>query len=466
MSKPRAKNVDLLNDSPMRSIVLLTLPVIGSSLLQSLYNVTDTFWVSTFSSNAVAAVGAAGSFIWFTQSFMVMIRTGAQILVGQSFGRGDQDRADRLTAIGMQLSFFASILVAVLQLFFTPQLIGFIGLENPDTIRMAEAYLRISSFGLPFSYFAGVLTGVLSAVGNTRIAFRASAVGLVINMILDPLFILIFKQGASDTALATLIAQIVVIALMLNEIYKTQIFPTTFNRTGLGAFRKRYAREDYWEIFRLGIPSGLQTMLYSGISIFLSRIVAGFGEIEISAKKIGGQFENLAWTIAQAFGSSLNSFTAQNHAAGKTERLKTGYRAGINLSLIIGIIASVAMIIFPEQLLGIFFSNQAEIEAGARYMAIVGFSQIFQCVELMTTGAFSGRGNTLYPSIVISTLTVLRLPVALLLSNTSLGINGVWLAISVSSILKGIILWVSYEIQLKRDVRLYDENLVKADPES
>ena len=231
MSKPRAKNVDLLNDSPMRSIVLLTLPVIGSSLLQSLYNVTDTFWVSTFSSNAVAAVGAAGSFIWFTQSFMVMIRTGAQILVGQSFGRGDQDRADRLTAISMQLSFFASILVAVLQLFFTPQLIGFIGLENPDTIRMAEAYLRISSFGLPFSYFAGVLTGVLSAVGNTRIAFRASAVGLVINMILDPVFILIFKQGASDTALATLIAQIVVIALMLNEIYKTQIFPTTFNRT-------------------------------------------------------------------------------------------------------------------------------------------------------------------------------------------------------------------------------------------
>lgn len=449
MQKNKAHNVDLLNEKPIKSIVLLTLPMVASSLIQQLYNLTDTFWISYQGSEAVAALGAAGTFLWFTQSFMVMIRTGGQVLIGQASGAKDKKLVDELAASSIQLSILLGLVIGFIQLVFTPQQIAFVGLESQTTIGLAEAYLAISAVGVPFTFLTGVFTGILSAVGNTRIAFKASALGLVINMILDPVFIILLDMSAAGAAVATVIGQVVSFLIILRDVLRFELFPNALNVPKFAGLRKIYDKEHYSRIFRIGLPAGLQNALYSGISIVLNRTVASFGDIQISAKKIGGQFENLAWTVAQAIGSSLNSFTAQNIAARKYSRIKDGFRAGLVLSLGLGLFSTMIMVVFPNQILNIFFNNQAEIAAGVGYMVIVGYSQIFQCVELMSTGAFSGSGNTLYPSIVVSTMTLLRLPLAAALSATPLGIDGVWIAISATSVLKGLILYISYEITLR-----------------
>ena len=451
MSEKKINNtVDLLNDDPFDSIVALTLPTIGSSIIQQLYSITDTFWISNQGYNALAAVGTAGSFLNFNLALMVVIRTGAQILVGQAYGRKDYKGVYNLATIAMQYSAIASLLILILQLFLAPFEINFVGLNNPETVSLGISYLRISAIGLPFVFATGILTSILAALGNTKIAFKSSALGLFINMGLDPIFINVFNLSAKGAAIATVISQVTVLVLIVIGINRAEILANFLTLDNLPSFFKFYKGKAYLEILRLGIPAGLQTMLFSGAAILISRIVANFGDIEVSAQKIGAQFENLAWAVAQAFGTSLTAFTAQNLAAKQDKRLKRGYRSGLVLSFIIGALATILMVIFPEQVLQFFFSTEREIAAGARYMRIVGFSQIFQCIELMTSGAFAGQGKTLYPAIVVSALTVLRVPVASKLSQTSLGITGVWLAISVSTILKGLVLGISYEINLKR----------------
>lgn len=143
---------------------------------------------------------------------------------------------------------------------------------------------------------------------------------------------------------------------------------------------------------------------------------------------------------AEGFSAAVNTFVAQNYGAGNLKRVKKGYKTSMCVVVIWGLMCSVLLIGFPEPVFRIFIREPKVIPLGAEYLQIVGYSQLFMCIEITTQGAFGGFGKTVPPFLVGAVFTFLRIPVAKVLSRTVLGLNGIWWALTVSSIFKGVVL--------------------------
>ena len=148
---------------------------------------------------------------------------------------------------------------------------------------------------------------------------------------------------------------------------------------------------------------------------------------------------------ADGFSAALTAFVGQNYGAGQYERVKEGYKKTLMLSSILGIFATVLLIFGGEWLFSLFINEPEVIKQGADYLRILGYSQVFMCLEITTTGAFFGVGKTMMPSLISTIFTGLRVPAALILASTlALGVDGVWWSISLSSVVKGILLVISF----------------------
>ena len=178
--------------------------------------------------------------------------------------------------------------------------------------------------------------------------------------------------------------------------------------------------------------------------MILTRMVSGFGAEAIATQRVGGQIESISWNTADGFGAALNAFIGQNYGAGKMDRVKKGYKASLWTVGIWGLLITLLFVFAPNKIAGIFFHEQKAIETAVGYLVIVGLSESFLCVEMMTVGALSGLGKTRLCSIISITFTAMRVPVAVLLSRTVLGLNGIWWTITVTSVLKGILFVITF----------------------
>ena len=192
-------------------------------------------------------------------------------------------------------------------------------------------------------------------------------------------------------------------------------------------------------ICKIGIPTAIQGMVYCGISMVLTRMVSGFGAEAVAVQRVGGQIESVSWNTADGFGTALNAFIGQNYGAGKMDRVKKGYKASLCSIGIWGIFITMMFVFQPKAIAHIFFHEPKAIMIAIGYLVIIGLSEAFMSVELMTVGALSGLGKTHLCSVISILFTGARIPLAIVLSGTLLGLDGIWWALSVTSIVKGII---------------------------
>ena len=212
---------------------------------------------------------------------------------------------------------------------------------------------------------------------------------------------------------------------------------------GIQLFEKiplKYARG----ICKIGIPTALQGMAYCMISMVLTRMVSVFGAEAIATQRVGGQIESVSWNTADGFGAALNAFIGQNYGAGKMDRVKKGYQASLWTVGIWGLFITFLFVCFPEPISRVFFHEPLAIATSVGYMIIIGFSEAFMSVELMTVGALSGLGKTHLCSVISITLTSARIPLAILLSGTTLGLLGIWWALTATSVVKGIVFVMTF----------------------
>ena len=186
----------------------------------------------------------------------------------------------------------------------------------------------------------------------------------------------------------------------------------------------------------------------------IARIIAQWGPTAIAVQKVGSQIESISWMTAGGFQTAMGAFVGQNFGAKKWERVKRGYIVGMVIVSIIGILATLLLVFGARPLFTIFIQEEEAIRLGIDYLIILGYSQFFMCIEITTAGAFHGLGKTVPPSIVSISLNLLRIPVALILSATSLGLNGIWWAISISSMFKGLIITTWFSVLLKKNKRI------------
>lgn len=431
----------------LKTLTKLAIPIMASSFLGTLYNITDMAWIGLLGSKAVAGVGVGGMFTWLSQGLAAMARMGGQVQVAQCIGRGERDRAYGFAQAAVQLATLMGMAYAVISLVFTRQMVAFFQLTDPEAQTAALSYTKIACGLIVFSFLTLTMTGLYTAQGDSKTPFLANLIGLVINMILDPVLILgpgpFPKLGVVGAAIATVTAQAIVMMMMILGV----IIQKKENVLKGIRLTAKIPKEYLGGLCRIGIPTAIQGMAYCAISMVLTRMVSAYGAEAVATQRVGGQIESISWNTADGFAAALNAFIAQNYGAGKMDRVRKGYRASLWTVGIWGLLISFVFICFPKAIADIFFHEPKAVATAVGYLVIIGFSEAFMCVELTTVGALSGLGRTRLCSIISIAFTSARIPLAIILGGL-IGLSGIWWALSITSIIKGIIftctfLWIT-----------------------
>ncbi len=431
----------------LKTLTKLAIPIMASSFLGTLYNITDMAWIGLLGSKAVAGVGVGGMFTWLSQGLAAMARMGGQVQVAQCIGRGERDRAHGFAQAAVQLATLMGMAYAVISLVFTRQMVAFFQLTDPEAQTAALSYTKIACGLIVFSFLTLTMTGLYTAQGDSKTPFLANLIGLVTNMILDPVLILgpgpFPKLGVVGAAIATVTAQAIVMMMMILGV----IIQKKENVLKGIRLTAKIPKEYLGGLCGIGIPTAIQGMAYCAISMVLTRMVSAYGAEAVATQRVGGQIESISWNTADGFAAALNAFIAQNYGAGKMDRVRKGYRASLWTVGIWGLLISFVFICFPKAIADIFFHEPKAVATAVGYLVIIGFSEAFMCVELTTVGALSGLGRTRLCSIISIAFTSARIPLAIILGGL-IGLSGIWWALSITSIIKGIIftctfLWIT-----------------------
>jgi putative MATE family efflux protein len=421
-----------------RPLIRLALPIMATGFIQMAYSLTDMAWVGRLGSESVAAIGAVGMLIWLASSFGVLSKIAAEVSIGQSIGARKNREAKTYASHTTTISFITAVIVAVTLFWGAEFILSFFKLE-PHILAMAIEYLRIVSTAMPFSFMVLNFSGIYNGIGRSSVPFLLISIGLICNMLLDPLMIfgvdgLFDGMGTKGAAIATWISQGIVLTLFVRQLRKLS------GSLGRFPFFIRLRRPFTVRILRLGFPVTVMTLFFAFINTYLSRIASIYGgHLGITTQTTGGQIEGITWSTAQGFSTALGSFAAQNYAAGKMDRARRAYRYTLAMMLGLGLAVSIAFIFFGGNIYGVIIPEEAARTAGGEYLFIMGFIQMFMMLELTAQGLFNGMGRTMPPAIVSIIFNLARIPLAFLFASQS-GITGVWWAIAVSSIIKGIVL--------------------------
>ena len=418
-----------------RVLTGLALPIMASSFLSTAYALTDMAWVGMLGAKAVAGIGVGGMYVWLSQGLSTLARMGGQVHVGQCLGRGDREAAGHYAAAAMELVVLFGLLFGGLCLLAPEWLISFFALEDSLTADYARIYLMITCGTSVLPFVNATLTGLYTAQGDSKTPLKANVVGLCLNMALDPMLILgwgpIPRLEVVGAAAATVTAQAVVTLGLIFSLKPGDLLRQI-------RWRRLPGRTYFGRVFRMGGPTALQSMAYCAISMVLTRMVSVFGEGAIAVQRVGGQIESVSWNTADGFAAAMNAFAAQNYGAGRLDRVRSGYRLSFWAMVIWGGLMGLAFLLFPGGISGLFFHEAEVLPLSVDYFWILSFSEPFMCIELMAIGAMSGLGRTRLCSVISICITGLRIPLAMLLSHW-IGLNGIWWALTITSVCKGIV---------------------------
>ena len=435
------KKIDLTKGKVMNVLLALALPIMGSSLLQFTYNLVDMFWIGHLGSPAVASIGSSSFFINLGYSINALIMIGTGIKVSQCMGKGDEQGVSDYIKQGCKMCMMIGLIYAILLVIGGRGFIGFLKLNNAEIENNAYIYLLWSAPMLWFACFNQVFARIFASLGSSKSAFRISLLGIGLNIILDPLLIYGMHWGISGAAIATLIANVVMFIVYL-------VVGKRFIKWNM---RIKVDWLKVKEITALGTPVACQRILFTVISILLAKMIATFGADAVAAQKIGVQIESVTYMVTGGLNGAVASFIGQNYGARKYDRLHQGYKKAIGIGCVYAILTSMVFWLFPEQLAGLFVSEKETIRIAASYLRIIGYSQIFNAMEMVTNGFLTGIGKPKIPAIVSISFTALRLPMAWALIR-SFGVEGIWWSITLSTIFKGNLLAGIYLLKERKEL--------------
>ena len=417
-------NRDLTVGKPERVLWQFCLPLFGSILFQQLYNIADSLVAGKFvGESALAAVGNSYEITLIFIAFAFGCNMGCSVVVSSFFGAKDYSRMKTAVSTAM----IASALVCGLLMVF-----GLLGggwllrlIHTPQEL-MADSllYLNIYVLGLPFVFFYNLSTGIFSAMGDSKTPFWFLAASSTANIAVDILFVTAFRMGVAGVAWATFLCQGVSCVLALTVIMRrlrgieTPERPARFNRIILQKF------------VRIAIPSVLQQSFISVGNIIIQSVINGFGGGVIAGYAAGVKLNNLVITSFTTLCNGISNYTAQNLGAGKRERIREGFRAGIKIVWTLGLPLALLYFFAGEPLIRFFIDqpSQTAIDTGVTYLRILAPFYFVVSAKLVADGIL--RGAELMNQFMIATFTdlILRVVLAVILSKTALGATGIWCA--------------------------------------
>ncbi|MDR1880530.1 MAG: MATE family efflux transporter [Tannerellaceae bacterium] len=430
-----------------RRLFNLAIPIMGTSFIQMAYSLTDMAWVGRLGSESVAAIGAVGILTWMTNSISLLTKVGSEVSVGQSIGARNTVDARRYASHNLTIALLIALFWGALLFLFAHPVAAFYQLPGAIADK-AATYLRIVSTAFPFVFLSASFTGIHNAAGQSKTPFYISGTGLVMNMLLDPLFIFGFGWQTAGAAWATWVSQCVVCLLFVYQLkYRSRLlggFPF-FSR-----LRKRYV----WRVVRLGLPVAVLNVLMAFINVLMARTASACGgHIGLMTLTAGGQIEAIAWNTSQGFSTALNAFVAQNYAAVKKARILEAYRATLTMTSVFGLFCTLLFVFYGSEVFSLIVPEREAYLAGGVFLRIDGYSMLFMMLEITMQGLFYGTGRTMPPAMISVTFNALRIPLALFLTSSGMGVTGVWWAISITSMLKGLVAFAWFRVLQRKILR-------------
>jgi putative MATE family efflux protein len=431
----RNRKYDLTEGNILNKLLLVALPIIGTQLILLSYNLTDMFMLGRIGSDAVAASGAAGMYMWLSNGLMLLSRMGAEIGVAQNMGGGDVSEARRYSQNSLCLAILTGLTYAAVCAFFSDPLIGFFHIQEEEVAANAKSYLSIVAVGMPATFVTAAIAGTFNGSGNSRVPFFINAVGLLLNVTLDPLFIFVFDMEVAGAAVATVIAQAVGCALSLWAVTQKSDRPFVHY-----LFWEKPQRRHMAQIFAWSLPVSIESILFAFLTMVLSRFVTDFGAQALAVYRVGSQIESLCWLTGVGFASAITAFVGQNYGAGEWGRIRSCWRIAIMYTSLWGATVTMILIGAGGTLFSLFLRDPELVEMGATFLRIMAISQVLSCWEASAGGSFRGLGRTLPPSIVTTVSNGLRVLLAYFLARGDLGLEGIWWSIAVGASLRGV--WI------------------------
>ena len=425
-------------------IIKLAWPIVIQNLIRSLaVAILDSYWIGRIGTEQLAAI-TVGSFLsWGIFALTEMVPIGTNTLVSQSVGAKQFDNARYIGTLNLFIAVLSGLIITAVVIPLLPVMYMF---TNIDTVKagLANQYLYPILILLPCTILFETGSAIFRGNGNTRTPFVLLIAVFTIKIFLSPVLIFTFNMGISGASTATMIAYGSVFIVELFLLKKNKLITSLKKKSRNFIKEKLYNWKIIKETIRIGIPLSLEGLTFSIIYIFVTRYVAEFGTIGLAALGIGHRSEAIPYQIGEAFAIAASIIVGQNMGAGNTARAEKGAWRVLLISWIPMVFYSVVLFFFPEKVAGIFTNDPAVIEAARIYNMIAAVSIYFAMSEGIFAGAFAGAGNSLPPLLIYLPVTALRIPLCALLAPIY-GMNGIWIAIFSTSILKGVLIAVWFK---------------------
>lgn len=430
----------MLKDSPARSVLLISIPVIILNILKAGYNIVDMFWLGQLGKDYLAGVSASIFLVWAMHGLSALVTVGIVAGISRNIGEGKLDTARSNTWRSLKL---AAVLGIFFTLFLYPlivPLVDVIKLE-PVAYKAGIQYLQIMILATVLSFLMFSLHSVMIAWGDTKTPVAVYAVTFVFNIFFSP--VLMFGIGpfprleTRGAAIATVVSYFLgALVFFIIVIRKKWIL---FKPVGEEIRFRRY--------ISVGYPVAMSSMIFSFIYFFIAKITAVFGSGAIGAMGVGHKVESLAYFFSHGIAAGLSTFTGRNLGAGNEARVREGTVAGMKFVGMATVLYSLVTILFAGQIVSLFNDDPELVRNGINYIRIVMAVEALQSVLIvLENGAFAGSGYT-KPSFYISLPVVfLRIPLAWFLA-VFLGLNaeGIWLTIALTMALNSFIFFYLFK---------------------
>ncbi len=422
---------NLSEGSVVKQLILFSLPVLISNLIQSLYSTVDMLVVGRFAGEAaMSGVNIGGQVSFLITNMVFGLSVGATVLIGQYMGANDRKSMHETIA-----TLFVSLLVAALSL-----TVVMIGLQEPllkliqtpqESFLEARSYFFISMLGTVFIFGYNALSAVMRGLGDSRNPLIFVAVACVVNIVLDLLFVATLNMGAAGAALATVISQAISMILCIVYLKRNNfIFDFSFN-SFKGASKRQLKL-----ILKIGIPTSIQNVATSTSFLFLTALVNSLGVMASAAVGAVGKLNGFAILPGIAMSTSVSAMCAQNIGAEKFDRARKTMFVGMGIATGISALIFAIVAVFPEACLGLFGDDPEFITCGVGYMRAFKYDYLIAPLCFCFNGLFIGSGHTTFSLVngIMSSL-LFRIPASFLFGITlKMGLFGVGLGGPIASL--------------------------------
>ena len=388
------KNNNLTEGKIWKVMLKFVLPIFLGTLFQSLYTTIDAIIIGRFAGkDAFAAIESVLNFQRLPITFFVGLSSGATIIISQYFGAKRKEDISKASHTAILFAIVGGLLLSVLSCILSPFFIKLIKVPE-EIFYQAQIYTIICFSGIMVSMIYNIGSGILRALGDSKTPFYILIVSNILNIVLDLILVIIFKLGVIGVGFATLISQIVSAILIFIILLRTKLDCKIYiNKI---CFYKKYLKE----IFRLGLPIGVQSVLYPISNTIIQSSINTFGVNSIAAWAISGKLDFLIWTVSDAFSIAISTFVAQNYGAEKHQRARNGIKAALIMSMVTIFVISSILYLYNKPLAYFLIDDKNIVDLTSKIIKLIAPLYFIYVIGDVLSGAIRGIGDTFNPMII------------------------------------------------------------------